>query len=149
MKQLSTRRGFTLIELLVVVLIVGILAAVALPQYNKAVERSRVAEVWATMASIRQALAVQLLAGSSPEFDKLDIDVNCTGGSADSCVVDCPSPSYSSCQYYVHGNSQNPGVSFCAYMKFPGMSKESWTCLSLDNNGRSCNTTQTCAYLGL
>lgn len=101
---MQNKQAFTLIELLVVVLIIGILASVALPQYKVAVEKAHATEALTLLSSLEKAVNVYLMANGRPsttvEFigkagntngisDILDIDVErilkCDLGGGDDC----------------------------------------------------------------
>ena len=84
MTKRNTRRGFTLIELLVVVLIIGILAAVAVPQYQKAVEKSRASEALIIGNKLKQAQQLRHLQSGEWDGDNKDVlDIDISGGEWD------------------------------------------------------------------
>ena len=147
-------KGFTLIELLVVVLIIGILAAIAVPQYQLAVEKSRAAEAITLMSSLQKAVDLYLLQNGYPaENDsvdfvgaveseggisgKLDIDVesvlDCTQDDQDFCTsknfVYNAACSEIHCQIYAgrrqNGNVDNDDEYYLEFIKM--FFQDTWT----------------------
>lgn len=73
---MKNRKGFTLIEISVVVLIIGVLTAIALPQYYRAVEKSTALEALLVLDDVAKAEQRHYLATNeyTNKFSKLDLD---------------------------------------------------------------------------
>ena len=77
---MKNKQAFTLIELLVVVLIIGILAAVAVPQYQVATDKARAKSMFPVMRHIRELEQMYKMANGSytANFNELGIDISAT-----------------------------------------------------------------------
>jgi len=110
-KRFCMKKGFTLIELLVVVLIIGILSAVALPQYTKAVQKARAVEAITILKSLTDAQEIYYMENGeyTTVLEDLSIDVP---EQTDDYNFACPE-SHRSC--FAHGQHGNATFEF--YLK--------------------------------
>lgn len=130
------KQGFTLIELLVVVLIIGILASIALPSYQRAVMRARFVEIETNLQTLYRAQEMYYLANMEYADDISLLDVNIP----ENCK--CLPGLCTECHYEVNSSFvKMAGTGYITYFKIPLVEahqcagREHKGVLYADNNG--------------
>ena len=131
----KNQQAFTLIELLVVVLIIGILAAVALPQYEKAVFKARTREAVTVLKTMHEACNVLALNNGGKDCynrnggDITDLDIEIPGDS----VTFSENPAQQT-KYFLY-TITGPGGAATAYYRGPeGISDDFSLCFAVEQN---------------
>ncbi len=136
--------GFTLIELLVVVLIIGILAAVAVPQYRLAVEKARASEALTNLRTLVNAETIYKMANGSATSSIDELDISIGQASANQIVT-------SNFRYTISLRNWGTGFEAIAFRKYNNNSSNYY--IYYDGNGNLHCVAQTqeartiCHYL--
>ena len=137
-------QGFTLLELLVVVLIIGILAGIALPQYRTAVAKAELTKIISAVKVIQSAQERYYLLNNSyaKNFDYLDVevpakDITCYVSSGRWCS--CYSKNYGIAHYYSQDNAYNQTECFAKNEKSAKPCKDFLGKEGLSTDSEACN----------
>ena len=128
---MNNRQGFTLIELLVVVLIMGILASVAMPQYFKSVEKSRAAEATSVLSSIASAQERAYMQKGTYVTSLADLDVGVSNLSYFT-VSSGPGATTTMKRKTAAGGGLGSYTITLALPSIPGTGTRSWSCTPTD-----------------
>ena len=146
------KKAFTLIELLVVVLIIGILAAVALPQYQVAVHKAKLTKLIPMVRGLKDGMEMYYLAnGAYPEQDQeviFDIDMFAGCSESGTGWIRCSNGIYFDCLDWwgqtVSGIDVNIGLAYMMWLDHSAYPGEQRCIASSINN----TANQVCKSMG-